>query len=330
MATNYKQLSPRERDQIAILLARGRSRREIAKALGRNPGTISREIKRNGAPIYRVYLPHKAQARAANRKSESVRHERLRDPVVRRYVLRKLRVRWSPELIAETLPKKYPGHSISHEAIYQFIYESPFGQERNLKKYLVKEHRIRKHPGYRKRYTQKSHIPNRIGIENRPVEAATRAQEGHWESDSIVSSKSNAAIAAMLERKSRFIRLGKLKSKSSDDFRKAINKRLCRYPEHMRRTMTYDNGSENAQHEEVNAKLGTKSYFCAPYHSWEKGSVENAIGLVRIFFPKGTDFATITKKQVKHVEYLLNTRPRKCLDYRTPAEVFRQGVALRG
>lgn len=329
MATNYKQLSSRERDQIAILLARGRSRREVAKALGRNPGTISREIKRNGAPIYRVYLPHKAQARAANRKSESVRHERLRDRVVRNYVLRKLRMRWSPELIARTISKAYPGHSVSHEAIYQFIYESPFGQERNLKKYLPKEHRVRKRPGYRKSHT-KSRIPNRIGIENRPAEAATRAQEGHWETDTIVSSKSKAVVAAMLERKSRFIRLGKLKSKSSDDFRKAINKRLCRYPEHMRRTMTYDNGTENAQHEEVNAKLGTKSYFCTPYHSWEKGSVENAIGLVRIFFPKGTDFATVTKKQVKHVEYLLNARPRKCLDYRTPAEVFKQGVALRG
>lgn len=328
MATNYKQLSCGERDQIAILLARGRSRRKIAKALGRNPGTISRELKRNGAPIYKVYLPHKAQLRAAKRKEKSVRRERIRDKVVRRYILRKLRLRWSPELIANTIPKKYPGHSISPEAIYQFIYESPIGQERNLKEYLVKAHRIRKRPGYRKGYT-KSHIPNRIGIENRPPEAATRVQEGHWESDTIVSSKSTAAMAAMLERKSRYVRLGKLKSKTSSNFKSAINRRLSHYPEHMRRTMTYDNGSENTQHGEVNAKLGTKSYFCAPYHSWEKGSVENAIGLVRIFFPKGIDFNTVTRKQVKRVEYLLNTRPRKCLDYQTPAEVFKQGVALR-
>lgn len=329
MVTNYKQLSCRERDQITILLAKGRSRREIAKALGRSPGTISRELRRNGAPVYQVYLPHKAQQRAVKRKAKSVRHERIRDKVVRRYILRKLRLRWSPELIARTVPKKYPGHSVSHEAIYQYIYESEIGKERNLKEYLVKAHRIRKRPGYRKGHA-KSHIPNRIGIEARPAEAATRAQEGHWESDTIVSSKSTAAMAAMLERKSRYLRLGKLKSKTSNNFKSAINRRLSHYPEHMRRTMTYDNGTENAQHEAVNAKLGTRSYFCAPYHSWEKGSVENAIGLVRIFFPKGTDFATVTKKQVKRVEYLLNTRPRKCLDYRTPAEVFKQGVALRG
>lgn len=328
MGINYQQLSCRERDQIAVLVARGRSRREIAKTLGRSPATISRELRRNGAPVYKVYLPHKAEERAMKRRIKSVCHERLRDRKVRNYVLRKLRLRWSPELIAATVPVKYPGRAISHEAIYQFIYESPIGKERNLKEYLVKAHRIRKRPGYRKGHT-KSHIPNRNGIENRPAEAATRAQEGHWESDTIVSSKSTAAMAAMLERKSRYLRLGKLKSKTSDNFKSAINRRLSHYPEHMRRTMTYDNGTENAQHEAVNAKLGTKSYFCAPYHSWEKGSVENAIGLVRIFFPKGTDFATVTKKQVKRVEYLLNTRPRKCLDYRTPAEVFKQGVALR-
>jgi IS30 family transposase len=329
MVTNYKQLSCQERDQIAILRARGRSLREIAKAIGRNPGTISRELRRNGAPIYQVYLPHKAQQRAAKRKSKSVRRERIRDKKVRHYILRKLRVRWSPELIARTVPKKYPGHSVSHEAIYQFIYESAIGKERNLKEFLVKAHRIRKRPGYRKGHT-KSHIPNRNGIENRPAEAATRAQEGHWESDTIVSSKSTAAMAAMLERKSRYVRLGKLKSKTSHNFKSAINRRLSHYPEHMRRTMTYDNGTENAQHEAVNATLGTKSYFCAPYHSWEKGSVENVIGLVRIFFPKGTDFATVTQKQVKRVEYLLNTRPRKCLNYETPADIFKQGVALRG
>lgn len=328
MGTNYKQLSSRERDQIAVLVARGRSRREIAKTLDRSPATISRELRRNGAPVYKVYLPHKAEERAMKRRIKSVCHERLRDRDVRNYVLRKLRLRWSPELIAATVPEKYPGRSISHEAIYQFIYESPIGKERNLKEFLVKAHRIRKRSGYRQGHA-KSHIPNRNGIENRPVEAATRTQEGHWESDTIVSSKSTAAMAAMLERKSRFLRLGKLESKTSDNFKSAINRRLSHYPEHMRRTMTYDNGTENALHEQVNAKLGTRSYFCAPYHSWEKGSVENAIGLVRIFFPKGTDFATVTRKQVKRVEYLLNTRPRKCLDYRTPAEVFKQGVALR-
>lgn len=329
MGKTYKHLSCQERDQIAVLLARGHSRHNIAKAIGRDVGTVSREIRRNGAPVYKVYLPHKAQLRAEKRKAKSVRRERIRNPKIRRYIVRKLKLRWSPELIARTIPKKYPGRSVSHEAIYQFTYESKLGRQLNLKQYLVKAHRIRKHPGYRKGYA-KSHIPNRIGIEKRPEAVATRKQAGHWENDTIVSRKSTVTMVAMLERKSRYLRLGKIKSKSSKNFKTAINRRLSHYPEHMRKTMTYDNGSENTLHGDINATLGTKSYFCAPYHSWEKGSVENAIGLVRIFFPKGTDFATVTKKQVKRVEYLLNTRPRKCLDYRTPAEVFKQGVALRG
>jgi len=329
MEKTYKHLSCQERDQIAIMLAKGLSRRHIAQTINRDVGTISREIRRNGAPIYKVYLPHRAQLRAAKRKSLSVRHERIRNPKIRRYILRKLKLRWSPELIAKTLPAKYPGHSVSHEAIYQFVYESPIGEERNLKQYLVKAHRIRKHPGYRKGYA-KSHIPNRIGIETRPAIVATRTQAGHWENDTIVSRKSAQAMVALLERKSRLVRLGKLKSKTSKNLKSAVNRRLSHYPEHMRRTITYDNGAENTQHGEINATLGTQSYFCAPYHSWEKGSVENVIGLVRIFFPKGTDFSQVTREQVKRVEYLLNTRPRKCLDYKTPLDVFRQSVALRG
>lgn len=329
MRKTYKHLSCEERDKIAVLLAKGHSRHNIAKAIGRDVGTVSREIRRNGAPVYKVYLPHKAQQRAAKRKAKSVHRKRIRDKKIRHYIVRKLKLRWSPEIIARTIPEKYPGRSVSHEAIYQFIYESEPGRQLNLKRYLVKAHRIRKHPGYRKGYV-KSHIPDRIGIEKRPNAVAARIQEGHWENDTIVSRKSSAAMLAMLERKSRFLRLGKLESKNSKNFKSAVNRRLSHYPKHMRRTITYDNGMENTQHGDINAILGTKSYFCAPYHSWEKGSVENVIGLVRIFFPKGTDFGKVTKKQTKRVEYLLNTRPRKCLNYKTPLKVFKHSVALHG
>ena len=132
----------------------------------------------------------------------------------------------------------------------------------------------------------------------------------------------------MLERKSRKVRLAKLLAKTSRHFKNALTRRLSRYPKHMRKTITYDNGSENVQHMDINKVLGTQSYFCNPFHSWEKGSVENVIGLVRVFLPKSTDFAIITKEQLKRVENLINERPRKCLGYKTPNEDFTSSVAL--
>jgi len=148
----------------------------------------------------------------------------------------------------------------------------PLGKQYNLKHYLVRAHRLRKACGYSRKHA-KSHIPQRV-------------QPGHWESDAIVSRKSKAAIAVMLERKSRKVRLAKLPAKTSRHFKNALTRRLSRYPKHMRKTITYDNGSENVQHMDINNVLGTQSYFCNPFHSWEKGSVENVIGLLHshLFF----------------------------------------------
>ena len=321
--TTYKQLSCEERDKIAYLRARGKSITDIARQIGRNKATISRELRRNKSPVYNVYLANKAHQRAVKRKHLSVQHERIRDPLIRRYIMKKLKAKWSPELIAGRITTEHPELHISHEAIYQFIYD----KERDLVKCLARAHKRRRLRTHSHRH-KKLHIPHRVSIKERPQQVNGRKQAGHWEADTIISRRSRPALGIMLERTSRRIHLAKLPAKASRPFRAAINRRLSRYPEALRLSITYDNGCENVDHEYTNKVLGTRSYFCEPFHSWEKGSLENAAGIVRRFFPKKTDFALVTKEQVKRVEGLINNRPRKCLNYQTPNEILGSSVAL--
>ena len=323
----YKHLSSEERDKIAILRAKGFKTSEIARIIERDKSTISRELLRNKSPVYSCYLPHKADRRAKERKCKSGQRPRLKNREIMAYVVRKLKLGWSPELISGRWSKEHPSASISHEAIYQFIYNKKQRKEEDLTVYLPRFHRKRLSRGHSRKH-RKSHIPERISIEKRPRYIERRRQPGHWESDTIVSRQSLAAVAVLLERTSRVIHLKKIKQKSSTLFSLAIEDRLKSYPSKLRRTITYDNGSENVEHRKTNKILGTQSYFCNPYHSWEKGSVENAVGLVRRFLPKKTDFATVSPQQIKQIEFLLNNRPRKCLDYKTPYEVFNSSVAL--
>jgi len=318
----YKHLSSEERDKIAVLRASGVMLDEIANILGRNKSTISRELNRNRAPIYDIYLAHKAHDRARKRKQRAAQRPRLKNKTIERYVVTKIMKGWSPEQISGHLPIDHPGFSISHEAIYQFIYHPEARRERDLVPYLARSHRKRKKRGQSKKHSR-SHIPNRVSINERPEHIEQRHEPGHWEADTAVSRQSKAALVVATERMSHLVRIGKLEQKKAADFRKAFNRRLSQYPQHMRRSVTYDNGSENVEHELINVVLGTVSYFCNPYHSWERGTVENSIGLVRRYLPKKTDFAIIPKEQVKRIETDLNNRPRKCLNYQTPKEVFK-------
>lgn len=329
MKKPYKHLSCEERDKLSVLRAKGKSLSQIAKLLGRDKGTLSRELKRNKTPINNVYFAHRAHQRAVIRKRLSVRRERLRSLVVKTYVIQKLKQKWSPELIAGRLPIERPGHFISHEAIYQFVYDLRTRKKLNLVPYLTRSHK-RRFPRTHSHRHKELHIPYRVSIKERPQEANNRKVFGHWEADTIVSRKRSPALMLSLERVSRKIHLAKLPTKTARHFSTALNRRLAKHPQHMRCTITYDNGCENVEHIHTNKVLGTTSYFCEPFHSWEKASVENAAGLVRRFFPKKTDFAIITKEQVKHVEKALNNRPRKCLGFKTPLEIFASGVALRG
>jgi len=327
LKNNYKHLSSEERDKIAVLRAQGNSLNNIAKMINRNKSTISRELKRNSSPTYDVYLPHKANHRAKSRKQLSGKRQRLKNPTVRAFVTNKLKIGWSPELIAGSLPLHYPKLAISHEAIYQYIYDKHIRKQHDLVAYLVRAHKRRHNRGHSRKH-KKSHIPNRVSIEERPKHIEKRVQPGHWEADTMVSRQSKSAIAVMVERKSRFVLLEKLSRKTSLNFSDAIHSCLIDYPRHLRRTITYDNGSENVDHAIINKRLSTKSYFCNPYSSWEKGTVENSIGLVRRYLPKKTDFAKLSCLELARIEYLLNCRPRKCLKFNTPLKVFNSCVAL--
>lgn len=316
-----------ERDLIAVLRSEKNKVSEIAKKIGRDKGTISRELRRNGAPIHTgYYLPHKAHERSMDRNAKSRRHERLDDPRLRSYIKQRLRAGWSPELIVGRWSKLHPKRSVSHEAVYQWVY----ADVREYIPFLLRAHKKRQKRGYSRKH-KTAHIPNRIGISERPARANRRTEIGHWETDTAVSRQSLAALQANVERKTRYSKLAKLKRKTAKAMSEAHTRRFSHMPHNLVKSFTYDNGSENTEHERVNKKLGTKSYFCEPYHSWEKGTVENTIGLIRRFLPKKTDFATISDREIKRIEYWLNNRPRKVLNYSTPAEAFRNEiVALRG
>lgn len=246
------------------------------------------------------------------------RRPRLKAPALREYVRRKLRQGWSPEQIAGCLPNDELDLLISHEAIYQWIY----AENRSMIVHLTRGHRKRRSRRFRKH--SRSLIPSRVSIQERPAEVNKRQQVGHWEVDTVHSRGGEAVLAVLAERKTRYVKIQHLPLRSAKGLHLSIVRVLSQYPQHVRRSLTYDNGTENCAHLQTNVALGTQSYFCEPYHSWEKGTVENSIGLIRRYFPKGTNFTQVSNSQVQKVEKQLNSRPRKCLNYQTPAEAFRK------
>jgi len=200
-------------------------------------------------------------------------------------------------------------------------------RQENLVPYLPRAHWKRQLKGHRHTHRD-PHIPERVSVRQRPAHIARRKQLGHWENDLIISRRSPVALNILVERKSRLTKITKVEGHTPRHTRCAITRTLARYPKAARRSITYDNGHENLEHREVNEVLGTTSYFCEPYHSWEKGTVENTAGLVRRVFPKKTDFARVHKAKIKRLERLLNNRPRKSLNYKTPKEIFSKAVAL--
>lgn len=316
----YTHLTKEERDKLAVLRSRGRTLREIADKLGRNIGTLSRELKRNNSRG--AYFPHKAQERAEKREVEAHKAKRLKTYALQHDIERMVMEGWSPEIVAGKLKRDNDEQAvISHEAIYQWIYTSA----PHLIDCLPRAHRSR-YPRCSRR--GKVRIPDRVSISERPAEVAIRVKPGHWETDQMVSKSSKLALQVCAERTSRLTRIKKVSDKTAAQSREALTTILKSYPKHLRQSITYDNGSENMEHGELNREIGTRSYFCEPYHSWEKGTVENTNGLIRRFLPKRTDFAKISEERIAEIERWLNNRPRKCLGFRTPAEVFDGFVAL--
>ncbi len=317
MPKRYQHLNLTERTLIAGWRHEQLSLREIARRLQRSHTSISRELRRNpwsGGP----YWPPGAQILARARLQNRAARERLKSKHVRAYVHQQLPKGWTPELIVGRLHRQRELPTVCHEAIYQYIY----GVAPHLIAYLPRHHAKRKPKRpYRKTGTR---IPNRTSVALRPPAATARREWGHWEADTLVAGDRQHGLNVLVERKSRLTHLSLLATKTAMATTQVILRRLQVYPPALTQSITYDNGSENTLHETINAALGSQSYFCAPYHSWEKGSVEQVNGLIRRFFPKGTNFSELGHTAISRVEKFLNNRPRKCLHYRTPYEVFRE------
>jgi IS30 family transposase len=328
MTKHYQHLTEGDRDKIYLLLQAGATMTNIGLALGRDRSTIYREIRRNASPEYQHYLPHWAQQRSQKRKSKAVRQRRrLKNAAIEAYVRKQLAASLSPELMAGRIGQDLPGQRISHEAIYQYIYHQNTPGRTELIECLRRAHRKRKNRAAGRKQ-RKTKIPGRVPIECRPKRAEQRSQVGHWEGDTLVSRKSKAALCSLVERKTRLLYLSKLPAKEAKVTARTMIRRLRHLPSAARRTITLDNGTENAQHQIITKAIKTKCYFATPYHAWERGTNEYVNGLVRWFLPKGTDFSKISPRQIKRIESIINNRPMKCLGYKSPLEVAR--VALRG
>lgn len=327
MARQYSQLTMEEREQFQMALWEGKSLRAIARELKRSPATLSRELRRNGSWSNRRYIPRIAQERAQSRIQARGKRIRLKDAPIRQYVHAKLREGYSPEQIAGRIRIDHPQYRISHEAIYQYVYtqyrRGGYGvcTGTDLRKYLRRRHKVR-HPRKILYAVEKGPIANKISIDLRPREVEARSLPGHWEGDTIESKKGSAGLNTLVERMSGYVFVSKLPDRKSETTAHIVTRRLQRIPQRLRKTLTLDNGPENARHEDITRWVGTQIFFAHPYHFWERGTNENTNGLIRWYLPKGTDFTTINDEHIKNIEYRLNTRPRKRLKWRTPLEVL--------
>jgi IS30 family transposase len=320
----FKQLRPQERDRIYQLFQDRKTQAEIAKELGRNKGTISRELRRNWHQIFDEYLPDTAQRKADRRKALGrKRHYLDRFPRLKAHVLARIKAGWTPDLIAGEL-RRQKACFLAKESIYQFVY-SLEGRKLNLRQYLPRAHRIRRRKNGRKH--RKVVIPGRVDITRRPKLVAARSQFGHWEGDSVSYSGHSQRLATQVERKSRFLVVLRPKTNGARERASLINNKFSSFPVKARRSITFDNGLEFAEHGRMTAVLGTKVYFAKPYASWQRGSNEHANGILRRYLPRATDLDMLTDKELQNIVNQINDRPRKILGYLTPNEVFNQELS---
>lgn len=327
MGKHYRQLSLEERERMQQALWEGKSLREIARDINRSPATISRELKRNGSGGNRRYHPRLAHERAKKMIRKRGQRRRLKHQFIRTYVHAKLRKGWSPEQIAGRVSQAHPPYRIGHEAIYQYIYaqyrRGGYGvcTGIDLRRYLRRRHKVR-HPKKVLYAVEKGPIANKISITERPEEVKSRSIPGHWEGDTVESKKGLAGLNTLAERTSGIVLISKLRDHTSAATAEVVIRRLQRIPRRLRKTLTLDNGPENARHELTTEYTGAKCFFANPHRFWERGTNENTNGLIRWYVPKGTDLSLAPESAVQKIEYALNTRPRKRLGWRTPLEVF--------
>jgi IS30 family transposase len=324
-------LSLAEREEISRGVVAGRSLRSIAASLGRAPSTVSREIHRNGGRQH--YRANRADQAAWDRAHRPKHCKLVTNPALARIVARQLRLLWSPEQIAGWLKRTYPddeNYQVSHETIYRTLFIQARGA---LKKELLQH--LRRTRGMRRsrHHTQKTadhgRIKDTVSIRQRPAEAEDRAVPGHWEGDLLIGSNTSQ-IATLVERHTRYVMLARVTGKDSETVINALIKQAHKLPRELYKSLTWDRGKEMADHKSFSLDTDIKVYFCDPQSPWQRGSNENTNGLLRQYFPKGMDLSKVHQNRLNAVARRLNERPRKTLNFETPAERFNQCVASTG
>ena len=320
-----------EREEISRGVVAGQSFRSMAASLGRAPSTISREIKRNGGR--HRYRANKADQAAWDRAHRPKTCKLVENPALSLMVASKLKQRWSPEQIAGWLKKTYPedeNYQVSHEIIYRSLYVQARGA---LKKELIKHLRTQRSMR-RSRHGNNSgegqgQIKDMVRISERPASVEDRAVPGHWEGDLIVGSN-DSYLATLVERHTRYVLLAKVNGKDTKTVINALIKQSKKLPRELYKSLTWDRGKELSDHKRFSLATDIDVYFCDPQSPWQRGSNENTNGLLRQYFPKGTDLSVHSQKHLNNVACELNNRPRKTLEFCSPAEKFNECVASIG
>ncbi|AHX12858.1 integrase [Dyella jiangningensis] len=320
-----------EREEISRALMAGQSIRAMATRLNRAPSTISREIWRNGGRDH--YRASRADQQAWDRARRPKECKLVRHRVLARLVAAKLQQQWAPEQIAGWLKHRYPGNEarqVSHETIYRSLFIQTRGAlKKELLAHLRRPRAMRRSRHHTQKTADHAQITDAISIRERPAEVEDRAVPGHWEGDLLFGGR-NSQIATLVERHSRFVMLVQVDSRDSQTVTDKLIKHARKLPQELFRSLTWDRGSEMAQHQRFTLATDITVYFCDPYNPWQRGSNENTNGLLRQYFPKGMDLSGVTQAQLNAVARRLNGRPRKTLNFETPAERFHRFVATTG
>jgi IS30 family transposase len=320
-----------EREEISRAMVAGESARSIAALLGRAPSTISREIARNGGQ--ECYRASQAEQAAWDRTLRPKTCKLVEYRALARIVADKLRGQWSPEQIAGWLKQTYPSdesYQVSHETIYRSLYIQARGAlKKELLEYLRRTRVMRRSRHHTQKTSDHGRIIDAVSISERPATAEDRAVPGHWEGDLLCGSGSSQ-IATLVERQTRYVMLVKLPSKDTETVINALIKNARKLPQELYKSLTWDRGKELADHKRFTLATDIKVYFCDPHNPWQRGTNENTNGLLRQYFPKGTNLSVHSQAQLNAVARRLNERPRKTLNFETPAERFNQCVASTG
>lgn len=324
-------LTSAEREEISRGIVAGHSIRNIAARLGRAPSTVSREIKRNGGQ--QRYRASQADESAWERAKRPKTCKLAQSPVLAGIVAKKLQLEWSPQQIAGWLKRNHPDDEysqVSHETIYKTLFIQARGAlKKELLQHLRRTRAMRRSRHHSLKDEGLGKITDAVSIRERPASAEDRAVPGHWEGDLLFGSN-NSQIATLVERHTRYVMLAKVDSKDSETVINALIKQAHKLPREVYKSLTWDRGSEMAEHKRFTLATDIKVYFCDPQNPWQRGSNENTNGLLRQYFPKGMDLSNVSQAKLNAVARRLNERPRKTLNYETPAERFNACVASTG